>query len=128
VAIAPNKALVRRFIAALNTDELSVLAEICTAEVAEGWRDGINNAQPWSEHRIEIDKLVAEDDDVMVVLDTRGIVAGEFHGIPPSGKPYRNRGAVYFHIEDGKIAEVATYFDDLNIVTEQLGATITPPA
>ena len=64
----------------------------------------------------------------MVVLDSRGLVAGEFHGIPPSGKRYTNRGAVYFHIENGKIADVETNFDDVNIVTEQLGQRSPRPS
>jgi len=37
-----NKTLVRRFIQALDTDELGILEEICTPEVAKEWRDGIN--------------------------------------------------------------------------------------
>lgn len=36
-----NKTLVRRFIQALDTDELGILDEICTPEVAMEWRNGI---------------------------------------------------------------------------------------
>jgi len=122
-----NKTLVRRFIQALDTDELGILEEICTPEVAKEWRDGINTGRPFSDHHIELRQMVADAENVMIVLDTRGLMAGEFHGIPPAGKRYTNRGAVYFHIDDGRIATVDTFFDDLNIVMNQLGATLTPP-
>lgn len=122
-----NKTLVRRFIQALDTDELGILDEICTPEVAMEWRNGINTGQPFSDHHIEVRQMVAEAEHVMIVLDTRGLMAGEFHGIPPAGKRYTNRGAVYFHIDDGRIATVDTFFDDLNIVIDQLGATLMPP-
>jgi hypothetical protein len=36
--IEHNTTLVRRFIQALDTDELGVLDEICTPTVAEEWR------------------------------------------------------------------------------------------
>src|SRR6476661_3693512 len=86
-----NKALVRRFIQALDTDELGILNDICTPEVAKEWRDGINTGQPFSDHHIELRQMVADAENVMIVLDTRGLMAGEFHGIPPPGKRYTNR-------------------------------------
>ena len=122
-----NKTLVRRFIQALDTDELGILDEIRTPEVAKEWQEGINTGRPFSDHHLQVRQKVADTENVMIVLDTRGLVAGEFHGIPPAGKRYTNRGAVYFHIEDGRIAAIDTFFDDLNIVVDQLGATLTPP-
>ena len=107
--------------------ELGILDEICTPEVAKEWRDGINTGRPFSDHHVEVRQMVADTENVMVVLDTRGLMAGEFHGIPPAGKRFTNRGAVNFHIDDGRIATVDTFFDDLNIVIDQLGATLTPP-
>lgn len=70
--------------------------------------------------------MVAEDDKVMVVLATRAAVTGDFHGIPPSGKRMTNKGAVFFRLAEGKVTQVDPFFDDLTI-TEQLGATLTPP-
>lgn len=128
MAVDDNKALVRRFLEALDSDELDVLGDICAPDVAEDWRTGVSDGDPWSDQHLEIKKVVAEADDVMVVLHTEALVTGEFHGIPPADKRITNTGAVFFHVQDGKIAEVMVFFDDLNIVTEQLGATITPPA
>lgn len=122
-----NKLLVHRFIQALDTDELGILEEICTPAVAEEWRGGINDGRPFSDHHVEIREIVAESDNVMVVLETRGLMAGEFHGIPPAGKRFTNRGAAFFRIEQDRIAAVEPYFDDLHLVIDQLGATLTAP-
>ena len=123
-----NAELVRRFIQALDTNELAVMGEICTSAVAEDWREGINNGQPFSDHHLEIEQIVADPENVMIVLGTRGQLVGEFHGIPPAGKSFTNRGAVYFRIEQNRISVVEPYFDDLHIVIDQLGATLTPPS
>jgi ketosteroid isomerase-like protein len=127
MSVEENKVLVRRFLEALDTNDLGALDDVCSADVARDWGDGIN-AGPWTDHHLEVKQMVAEDNRVMVVLATRGVLSGEFHGIPPTGAPFTNLGAVMFSLDGGKIDEVATFFDDLDIVTRQLGATITPPA
>jgi hypothetical protein len=50
-----------------------------------------------------------------------------YYGVPGRGKSFTNKGAVVYRFENQKIASVDLYFDDLRIVTEQLGATLVPP-
>jgi hypothetical protein len=121
-----NKAAVRRFTEALDSDDLTGLPEICTPACAEAWSRGINS-DPWSDHHIDLKHLVAEGDYVVALVDTHGRVTGDFHGVPGGGKPFTNTGAVVYRFEGGMIAAVQPYFDDLNIVTEQLGASLLPP-
>ena len=72
-------------------------------------------------------QLIAEGDFVVAVAETRGRIVRDFYGVPGQGKPFTNRGTVVYRFQDGKIAAVKPYFDDLKIVTEQLGATLLPP-
>jgi ketosteroid isomerase-like protein len=71
-------------------------------------------------------QLIAEGDFVVAVVETRGRIVGDYYGVPGQGKPFTNKGAVVYGFQDGKIASVDPYFDDLKIVTEQLGATLVP--
>ena len=64
---------------------------------------------------------------MVAVAETRGRIVRDFYGVPGQGKPFTNRGTVVYRFQDGKIAEVQPSFDDLKIVTEQLGATLLPP-
>ena len=121
-----NKVVVQQFLDALNSDDLHVLSDICSPEIAEGWSEGIQHGS-FSDHHLDVAEMVAEDDKVMVILATRAAVTGDFHGIPPSGKRMTNKGAVFLRITDGKITQIDPFFDDLNIVTDQLGATLVPP-
>jgi ketosteroid isomerase-like protein len=118
-----NKAVVQRFLDALTRDELDVLTEVCTPEVAKAWSGGIQQA-PFSDHHLDVKEMVAEDDKVMVVVGTRFKITGDFHGISGTGQPMTNKGAGFFRLADGRITELEIYFDDLHLVTE-LGATIT---
>ena len=71
-------------------------------------------------------QLIAEGDVVVALVETHGRIVGDYYGLPGQGKPFRNKGAVVYGFEDGKIATVDPYFDDLKIVTEQLGARLVP--
>lgn len=121
-----NKVVVQQFLEALNNDNLGALSEICSPKIAEEWSGGIQQG-PFTNHHMDVKETVAEGDKVMVVLATQAAVTGDFHGIPPSGKHVSNEGAVFFRLADDKITQVDTYFDELHQLTDQLGATITPP-
>jgi ketosteroid isomerase-like protein len=76
----------------------------------------------------DLKQLIAEGDFVVAVVETRGRIVGDFYGVLGQGKPFTNKGAVVYGFEGGKIARVDTYFDDLKIATNQLGATRPRPA
>ena len=125
MTVESNKTAVRRFTEALDSNDLTVLPEICTPTCAEAWSKGINS-DPWADHHIAIQQLIAEGDFVVAVVETRGRIVGDYYGIPGQGKPFTNKGAVVYGFQDDRIARVDPYFDDLKIVTEQLGATLVP--
>jgi SnoaL-like polyketide cyclase len=126
MSVEGNKSAVRRFTQALDSNDLSILPEICTPACADTWSQGINS-DPWTDHHIDLKQLVAEGDHVVAVVETRGRIVGDYYGVPGRGKSFTNKGAVVYRLENEKIASVDIYFDDLRIVTEQLGATLLPP-
>ena len=121
-----NKAIVRQFFAAIDTDNLTEIDDILSPAIAEGWRGGMNDG-PFREHHVTVTDMVAEGDQVMARIATRGIHSGEWEGIPATGKRWANRGVACFRLEQGKIVEQDWLFDALGHL-KQLGATITPPA
>ena len=123
MTVESNKAAVRRFTEALDSNDLTALPEICTPSCAEEWSRGIN-IDPWADHHVDVKQLIAEGDFVVSVVETRGRVVGDFYGVPGQGRPFKNKGAVVYRFEGGRIATVDPYFDDLNIATEQLGAKL----
>jgi hypothetical protein len=125
MTLESNKVTIRRFTQALDTNDLSVLPEICTPACAEAWSQGIN-VDPWEDHHVDLKHLIAEGDYVVSVVETHGRIVGDYFGVPGRGKPFTNKGAIVYRFEDDKIASVDLYFDDLRIVTQQLGATLVP--
>ena len=123
MTVEGNKAAVRRFTEAFDRNDLSILPEICTEACAQAWSQGIN-VDPWADHHIDLKHMIAEGDYVVSVVETHGRIVGNYFGVPGRGKPFSNSGAVVYRFEDGKIAAVDPYFDDLRIVTEQLGAAL----
>ena len=125
MTVETNKAAVRRFTEALDSNDLTALPDICTPACAQEWSQGINS-DPWADHHVVVKLMIAEGDFVVTVVETRGRVIGDFHGVPGQGRPFTNKGAVVYGFEGGKIATVDLYFDDLKIATEQLGAKLVP--
>jgi ketosteroid isomerase-like protein len=74
----------------------------------------------WGGWDMTIDQMLAEGDRVMVQWTFRGIHQGEFHGLPPTGKPIAWSGINIFRLADGKIAEVWDLADRL-WMWQQLG-------
>ena len=125
MTVESNKAAVRRFTEALDSNDLTALTEVCTPACAEEWSGGINS-DPWADHHIAVKQMIAEGDFLVTVVETRGRIVGDFYGVPGQGKPFTNKGAVVYGFEGGRIASVDPYFDDLKIATEQLGASLVP--
>jgi len=126
MSLDENKAVVRRAVELFDALEPDALEDVLSPELAAGWRE-IMNHLPFSEHRIEITDIVAEGDQVAIRVATRGVHAGEWEGLRPTGKHWTNRGMALARLEGGKIVELEFLFDELGHL-RQLGATITPPA
>jgi predicted ester cyclase len=129
MSIEENKALVRRFFAALNAQDAATLTDVfATPELAQGFVDAARWAVETygAEHHIEPVELVGEGDTVMVRIASRGGHTGTWQGVPPTGKQWTNTAFARFRIAGGRIAEEHFVFDNLGLL-KQLGATIAPP-
>ena len=85
MSVEDNKAAVRRFTQALDSNNLSILPEICTPACADAWSQGINS-DPWSDHHIDLNQLVAEGDQV-VVVENADALSGPTTASPAAASP-----------------------------------------
>ena len=129
MSVQENKALFRRYIEAINRQDLAALDEVAAPEVARATKDEII---PFvygtfgDQHHMEIADMIGEGDKVWARLATRGGHVKEWMGIPPTGTAWTNTVIVFVRVADGKIVEGDNLADIWNHVT-QLGATLAPP-
>ena len=121
-----NKAIVQRWVTAVNEQNLAEMDAVLAPDLAQEWK---NEGLPWiystfGDHHVEITEMLAEGDRVAVWCDTGGLHTGEFEGLPPTGRRWTNKGVFLLRFHEGKIAEARDLFDNLNLI-KQLGITIT---
>ena len=95
-----NKSITRRFVNAVNQQNLAELDATLAPELAEEWKNGM---LPWlystfAEHHLEITEMLTEDDRVAVWGDTSGLHTGEVEGIPSTGRHWNNKGVVLLRL------------------------------
>ena len=73
----------------------------------------------------EIQDQVAQGDLVVNRFTFRGVHSGEFHGIPPTGRPLEFRGINMYRVKDGRVVSERTELDTFGLL-QQIGAI--PPA
>lgn len=113
-----NKAIVRRYQEAYNTNNLDALDDVLAVDVhmpkvMPGLPAGLEGAK--EVHRISlkgmpdfhthIDDMVAEDDKVVARVTMTGTHTGDFWGMPATGKRVEFSGMYMVRIIDGKIVE-----------------------
>jgi predicted ester cyclase len=81
----------------------------------------------WSDERWEVLGLAAADDRVWVHLSNESTHAGEWNGLPATGKRVRFETVNILRIEAGRIAEMWRVADDWSRV-RQLGGSVAWPA
>ena len=69
---------------------------------------------------VEVEHLVADDDDVAFAYTLTGTHTGPFQGFQPTGRSFRVRGMQISRFSDGKLIERWGSSDQLGILT-QLG-------
>jgi predicted ester cyclase len=137
-----NKALVRRYIETVDTNDSSdwsvldeFIAEDFVAHNPPGPgvsldRDGVKQAaeifRVGSPGTHEITLQVAEGDLVASYIVGRGVHSGELFGIPATGNTVETSGIVFHRIRDSKIAEYWSVVDSLSVL-QQVGAIPGPP-
>ncbi len=135
MSIETNKAIARRLVDAINTDNEAAFLDVLVPDVVdhyslpglppgrEGWnmnRKILRAAFPdahWHE-----EDLVAEGDRVVGRYTLRGTHHGDFLGIPPSGNAITVSNIHIMRIVDGKIVEHWGHGDDMGMM-RQLGVT-----
>jgi predicted ester cyclase len=142
MSVEENKALIRRYIQAIDdneTSDWSVLDEFLAEDfVAHNPpipgvsldRDGMKQAaeifRVATPGRHEIAMQVAEGDLVVSRIVGRGVHAGELLGIPATNKDVETDGIAIHRVRDGKIVEYWSVADIARVLM-QVGALPGPP-
>ena len=135
-----NKALIRRWLEAIDTGEVGVVDDFLGSDYVdhnpppfpglspgiEGARQGFTYAlNAFSEFRHEIEDQYADGDRVITRLTGYGKHTGEFLGIPATGKEVKMEGIAVHRIVDGRMVEHWAQVDALGLL-QQLGAIPGP--
>ena len=130
-----NKAVIRRWIKALNAGNLDVADEIYARDFVmhdpgnpdrlpgpEGTKQGFAAfLAAFPDLHVTIDDIIAEGDKVVWRVSLTGTHNGEFLGIAPTGKQISNKGITIVRMVDGQFAEGWQNGDDLGML-QQIGA------
>jgi steroid delta-isomerase-like uncharacterized protein len=138
-----NKATVRRFCDAMNTNDPRLISKTIDELVAQNARirtplptplsgvqlmhyifETLHRAYP--DLHITIEDLIAEGDKVVSRNSVRGTHRGEYLGIPPTGKSVTYNEIFIFRFADGQIVETWGVADVLSQM-RQLGAIEAAP-
>jgi steroid delta-isomerase-like uncharacterized protein len=74
---------------------------------------------------LDVEQLVADEDNVAFAYTATGTHQGEFMGVAPTGKAIKIRGMQISKFDDGKLVERWGSSDELGIL-KQIGATKIP--
>ena len=129
-----NKAVVREFLDAINTQDLERLGEVLGPKfVWHGRSMGeIEGAEPFKQMvgsfyaampdlNVEVNDLIAERDTVVARYTVTGTHRGDLFGIPGSGNQLSYEGQPIYRVEQGKVAEV-WFVEDTFGLMKQIGA------
>jgi steroid delta-isomerase-like uncharacterized protein len=78
--------------------------------------------ETFKDAKFVIDEMIAEGNTVAVRFTTTGVHAGEYLGIPGTGKRIERQSCAFFHFRDGKIAS-SSVVTDVYGTLQQLGST-----
>jgi steroid delta-isomerase-like uncharacterized protein len=128
-----NKAVVRRYREAYNSNNLDELDEVLAPDwVSHAWTEGIprtiENAKElhrmtlsvFPDWRFTTHELIAEGDVVVERFTFQGTHQAELGGLPATGNRFDLGGVSIYRIADGKIVEHWAYVDELGFL-EALG-------
>lgn len=134
-----NKAIVRRFFESLGANDQAGLNELLSADVVAqmpGMPGPVSRevmlqgasvfSAAFSDSHYTVEDQIAEGDKVATRTTWRAIhSAGDFQGVPPTGKRVAASAISIERIQDGKIVERWLSYDQIGMM-QQLGL-IPPP-
>ncbi len=116
LGLEENKALVRRFFAAIESGDLRVFDEIVAQdyddhlagqglgrETVKQYFTGLHSA--FADLRLPISAILAEGDRVAVMNAVRGTHKGDFAGLKPTGRAIDAMAFQLYRIQNGQLAE-----------------------
>jgi predicted ester cyclase len=128
-----NKAIVRKYQEAYNTNNLDALdavvaADIKTPAMLPGFPPGLEGVKQmhrlavdaWPDLQTAIEDLIAEGDRVVARVTVSATPQKEAFGVPPTGKSFKVGGTYIVRIANGKIVEHFGIEDAVGIM-QQLG-------
>lgn len=133
-----NKALVRRYREAHNTNNLALLNEIVATDIKShggisGFPPGLEGGKKihqmflaaFPDGRVTTEDVISEGDKVVERFSFKGTNTGSFMGAPATGKKVAVTGMSVFRIANGKIVEHWGENDALGTM-QQLGLVPMP--
>lgn len=113
-----NKALMRRIYEEMwNKKDPALAAEIFSQPAGvEKFVRGFLQSFPDLQHTIN--EMLAEGDRVVVRFSTSGTHSGEWMGFRATGKPIHYSGVTWARIEDDKIVEHHTWWDQADLIEQ----------
>ena len=133
-----HKRLVREYLHAFNERDRDALAALLADDVVEhGIHEELHGTEEildfldahfdtFPDYTGETERIVAEDDVVVVRYAVSGTHTGEYQDVEPTGHAAEWSGIAMYRIEDGEIAEIWLEEDRLGLL-EQL-EVVDPPA
>ncbi len=128
-----NKAIVRKYQEAYNTNNLDALndvvaADIKTPNMLPGFPPGLEGVkqlhrltvEAWPDQKVVIEDLIAEGDRVVARVTVSATPAKDAFGVPANGKSFRISGQFIVRIQNGKIVEHFGVEDAIGIM-QQMG-------
>ena len=135
---AGQKAIVRRWVAAWNAQDLDAAEALLTPGYVRHDANVPDIVGPAAERqfiagvlgafpdlRLEIEQLVAEGDLVLGRYTIRGTQRGPFAGVPPTGRAVTFQAMESYRFEGERLAEQWVVMDTLGLL-QQLGALPRP--
>ncbi len=128
-----NKAVVRKYQEAYNTNNLNALDEVIAADIKTpamlpGFPPGLEGLKQlhrltvdaWPDLKVTIEDLLADGDRVVARVSVAATPQKEAFGVPPTGKSFKISGSYIVRIADGKIVEHFGVEDAVGIM-QQMG-------
>jgi predicted ester cyclase len=112
-----NKSLVLRYFdERWNKRNFAIVDELAPedAEGHKAWLAQVHAAI--GNLQFSVDRVVAEDDQVVLLWTVTGVHQGEYEGIPPTGRNITYRGLAMLRVEDGQIVDDVAFSEDFGTV------------
>ena len=130
LSLEENKAMIHRFIKALNNQNLGLLDELMASDYVEHTLE-LEGLESWKQYvtkflkgfpdlKVTIEDIIAEGDKVWTCVKIAGTHTGEWRGITPTGKMITQKCVWIDRIADGKFVESWSVDDNLDLL-KQLG-------